>query len=177
MTEIRIRKGRKEDLGAVLRLVNELADFEKAPDAVTNTIADMEIDGFGSSPVFEFYVAEVNAEIAGIALYYVKYSTWKGKGLYLDDLIVTEKLRGKGIGRKLLNAFMVEAKKAGAKQVHWQVLDWNTPAIEFLKNKFKIINPNKPGMIHRITVSTINLLNSNPLFQFFDYKNSFQKLS
>ena len=141
MTEIRIRKGRKEALGAVLRLVNELADFEKAPDAVTNTIADMEIDGFGSSPVFEFYVAEVNAEIAGIALYYVKYSTWKGKGLYLDDLIVTEKLRGKGIGRKLLNAFMVEAKKAGAKQVHWQVLDWNTPAIEFYKKVGASIEP------------------------------------
>lgn len=133
MDEIIIRKGRKEDLSDVLRLVYELADFEKAPDAVTNTIADMEADGFGPHPVFEFYVAEVNQEIAGIALYYIKYSTWKGKGLYLDDLIVTEKLRGKGIGKKLLDAFMLEAQKADAKQVHWQVLDWNTPAIDFYK--------------------------------------------
>ncbi len=133
MDEIIIRKGRKEDLSDVLRLVYELADFEKAPDAVTNTIADMEVDGFGPHPVFEFYVAEVNQEIAGIALYYIKYSTWKGKGLYLDDLIVTEKLRGKGIGKKLLDAFMLEAQKADAKQVHWQVLDWNTPAIDFYK--------------------------------------------
>ncbi|MBK7850140.1 MAG: GNAT family N-acetyltransferase [Bacteroidetes bacterium] len=133
MDEIIIRKGRKEDLSDVLRLVYELADFEKAPDAVTNTIADMETDGFGPHPVFEFYVAEVNKEIAGIALYYIKYSTWKGKGLYLDDLIVTEKLRGKGIGKKLLDAFMLEAQKADAKQVHWQVLDWNTPAIDFYK--------------------------------------------
>ena len=133
MDEIIIRKGRKEDLSDVLRLVYELADFEKAPDAVTNTIADMETDGFGPHPVFEFYVAEVNKEIAGIALYYIKYSTWKGKGLYLDDLIVTEKLRGKGIGKKLLDAFMLEAQKADAKQVHWQVLDWNTPAINFYK--------------------------------------------
>lgn len=133
MDEIIIRKGRKEDLPDVLRLVYELADFEKAPDAVTNTISDMETDGFGPHPVFEFYVAEVNKEIAGIALYYIKYSTWKGKGLYLDDLIVTEKLRGKGIGKKLLDAFMLEAQKADAKQVHWQVLDWNTPAIDFYK--------------------------------------------
>ena len=133
MDKIIIRKGRKEDLSDVLRLVYELADFEKAPDAVTNTIADMEADGFGPHPVFEFYVAEVNQEIAGIALYYIKYSTWKGKGLYLDDLIVTEKLRGKGIGKKLLDAFMLEAQKADAKQVHWQVLDWNTPAIDFYK--------------------------------------------
>ncbi|HRH67783.1 MAG TPA: GNAT family N-acetyltransferase, partial [Bacteroidia bacterium] len=77
--------------------------------------------------------AEVDQQIAGIALYFIKYSTWKGKGFYLDDLIVTEKLRGKGIGRKLLDAFMQEAKNNGAKQVHWQVLDWNTPAIEFYK--------------------------------------------
>lgn len=133
MNKIVIRKGRKTDLPAVLGLVNELAEFEKAPDAVTNTVAEMELDGFGPNPVFGFHVAEVDQQIAGIALYFIKYSTWKGKGFYLDDLIVTEKLRGKGIGRKLLDAFMQEAKNNGAKQVHWQVLDWNTPAIEFYK--------------------------------------------
>ena len=129
--EIHIRKGQKGDLPRVLELIRELALFEKAPDAVTNTVADMEKDGFGEKPVFRFHVAELDGLIVGIALYFVKYSTWKGKGLYLDDLIVSEKFRGKGIGKKLLDAFMQEAKAMGAKQVHWQVLDWNTPAIDF----------------------------------------------
>jgi GNAT superfamily N-acetyltransferase len=128
-----IRKGVKEDLPAVLRLVNELAEFEKAPDAVTNSVKAMERDGFGEYPVFSFHVAELENEIVGMAVYFVKYSTWKGKGLYLDDLVVSEKYRGKGIGKKLFDAFIREAKSIGAKQVHWQVLDWNTPAIEFYK--------------------------------------------
>jgi GNAT superfamily N-acetyltransferase len=130
---IEIRKGRKEDLPHVLKLVHELAEFEKAPDAVTNTVKAMEEDGFGGKPVFDFHVAVVDGIIVGIALYFVKYSTWVGKGLYLDDLMVTEKMRGKGIGQKLFNAFMDEAKRINAKQVHWQVLDWNTPAIDFYK--------------------------------------------
>ena len=128
-----IRKGIKTDLPGVFRLINELALFEKAPEAVTNTIAMMENDGFGENPIFEFHIAEVDSEIVGMALYFVKYSTWKGRGLYLDDLIVTEKMRGKGIGQKLFDAFMSEAKKIDAKQVHWQVLDWNTPAVDFYK--------------------------------------------
>src|SRR4051812_33569338 len=98
-----IRKGTKQDLPALLQLIYELAEFEKAPDAVTNTVADMEKDGFGDKPVFEFYVAELDGVIVGVALYFTKYSTWKGKGLYLDDLIVTEKHRGKGIGKMLLD--------------------------------------------------------------------------
>jgi GNAT superfamily N-acetyltransferase len=130
---IQIRKGEKKDLCDVLRLVHELADFEKAPDAVTNTVKDMEQDGFGEHPVFSFHIAEADGMIVGVALYFVKYSTWKGKGLYLDDLFVSEKYRGKGIGKKLFDAFMQEAKSIGAKQVHWQVLDWNTPAIDFYK--------------------------------------------
>ena len=128
-----IRKGTKQDLPALLQLIYELAEFEKAPDAVTNTVADMEKDGFGDKPVFEFHVAELNGEIVGVALYFVKYSTWKGKGLYLDDLIVTEKHRGKGIGKLLLDKVIEVARETGAKQLHWQVLDWNTPAIEFYK--------------------------------------------
>ena len=93
----------------------------------------MEEDGFGKNPVFNFYVAELNNKIIGIAVYFIKYSTWKGKGLYLDDLFVTEKFRGKGIGKKLFDIIIEEAKKIKAKQLHWQVLDWNTPAIDFYK--------------------------------------------
>ncbi len=128
-----IRKGQKADLRSALSLVRELALFEKAPEQVTNTVEDMQRDSFGSNPVFGFHVAELDGTIVGMAVYFVKYSTWKGKGLYLDDLIVSEKYRGKGIGQKLFDAFVAEAKSIGAKQVHWQVLDWNTPAIEFYK--------------------------------------------
>jgi GNAT superfamily N-acetyltransferase len=128
-----IRKGTKKDLPALLNLIRELALFEKAPDEVTNTLRDMEEDGFGKNPVFEFFVAETESEVAGIALFYIKYSTWKGKGIYLDDLIVTDKHRGKGIGKKLFQKVIDEAKKKNAKQLHWQVLDWNTPAIDFYK--------------------------------------------
>jgi GNAT superfamily N-acetyltransferase len=129
-----IRKGSKEDLPALLKLIQELALFEKAPDEVTNTLSAMEEDGFGKNPVFEFFVAEFENEIAGIALFFIKYSTWKGKGIYLDDLIVTEKHRSKGIGKKLFQKVIDEAKKRKAKQMHWQVLDWNTPAIDFYKS-------------------------------------------
>ncbi|MBL0105122.1 MAG: GNAT family N-acetyltransferase [Bacteroidetes bacterium] len=133
MSTITVRRGEKKDLPSLLSLVKELALFEKAPEEVTNTLSDMERDGFGEKPVFGFHVAEVDKVIVGIALYFVKYSTWKGAGLYLDDLIVTEKMRGQGIGQKLFDAYMDEAKKINAKQVHWQVLDWNTPAIDFYK--------------------------------------------
>ena len=126
-----IRKGEKKDLPGLLALIRELADFEQAPDAVTNTVADMERDGFGDNPVFSFHVAEDAGSVVGIALYFVKYSTWKGKGFYLDDIVVTEKYRSHGIGKKLFDEYVKEAKKAGAKQLHWQVLDWNKRAITF----------------------------------------------
>ena len=138
---IEIRKGRKEDLLHVLNLIHELAEFEKAPDAVTNTVKDMEADGFGGKPVFDFHVAIVDEKIVGIAIYFIKYSTWVGKGLYLDDLMVTEQMRGKGIGQKLFDAFMQEAKRINAKQVHWQVLDWNKPAIDFYRKMDASIDP------------------------------------
>ncbi len=128
-----IRKGEKRDLPALLGLVRELAFFEKAPEQVTNTVEEMERDGFGKNPVFNFLVAETDGIITGMAVYFIKYSTWKGKGLYLDDLYVTESFRGKGIGKMLFDEVISEAKKINAKQLHWQVLDWNTPAIEFYK--------------------------------------------
>jgi GNAT superfamily N-acetyltransferase len=136
-----IRKGNKNDLPGVLALVHELAEFEQAPDAVTNTVADMERDGFGSNPVFEFHVAEDEGKVVGIAVYFVKYSTWKGKGFYLDDLMVTEKYRNRGIGRKLFDEYVKEARRAGAKQLHWQVLDWNKKAIDFYKRLKARIEP------------------------------------
>jgi GNAT superfamily N-acetyltransferase len=132
-TETIIRKGKKEDLPGVLKLIKELALFEKAPEQVINTVSEMEKDGFGTNPVFLFHVALIENDIVGIAVYFIKYSTWRGKGLYLDDLIVTEKHRGKGIGKKLFDTVIEEAKKINARQMHWQVLDWNTPAIEFYK--------------------------------------------
>lgn len=139
--DIIIRKGEKGDLPGVLKLIHELADFENAPDAVTNTVALMEEDGFGAKPVFNFHVAAFEGKIIGIAVYFVKYSTWKGRGLYLDDIVVTEKYRSKGIGKKLFDVYVEEAKRIGAKQLHWQVLDWNVRAIDFYKKLNARIEP------------------------------------
>jgi len=136
-----IRRGEKKDLPGVLALIHELAEFEQAPDAVTNTVEDMERDGFGEHPVFGFHVAEDEGKVVGIALYFVKYSTWKGKGFYLDDIVVTEKYRSKGIGKKLFDEYVKEAKNAGARQLHWQVLDWNKRAIQFYERLNARIEP------------------------------------
>src|SRR5687768_15189214 len=108
--KITIRKGKKEDLPAVLELIRELAIFEKAPGEVSNTLEDMEEDGFGPNPVFRLLVAEADSTIAGMVIYFVKYSTWKGKGIYLDDIIVKEAFRRKGIGKKLFDEVIREAK-------------------------------------------------------------------
>ena len=131
--QVNIRAGVKSDLPQIHDLIKELALFEKAPEQVITTVETMERDGFGNTPLFNFIVAEVTGKIVGMALYFVKYSTWRGKGLYLDDLIVTESYRGKGIGNQLLSAYMDEGKRQNATQLHWQVLDWNTPAIDFYK--------------------------------------------
>lgn len=133
MKSIEIRKGVIDDLPQVLGLIQELAVYERAPNEVTNTLREMERDGFGENPIFKFFVAEGENGIVGIALYYTAYSTWKGKTLYLEDLVVTERLRRSGIGRKLFNAVAQEAKETGAKRFRWQVLEWNEPAILFYK--------------------------------------------
>lgn len=115
-------------------LIKELAEYEKAPLEVTNTLEDMQRDGFGDEPIYKFFVAESDTEgVVGIALYYTAYSTWKGKMLFLEDLVVTERHRRSGIGRKLFNAVAAEARQTGAKRFKWQVLDWNEPAIAFYK--------------------------------------------
>ncbi len=129
--EIKVRKGYKEDLPAVLSLVKELAAYEKAPDDVVVTLDDMERDGFGDNSIFKFYVAEIDGVIAGMALYYVKYSTWKGRCIFLEDIIVREQYRRYKLGQKLFNEIIKAAKKMKARRIEWQVLDWNTPAIKF----------------------------------------------
>jgi GNAT superfamily N-acetyltransferase len=128
-----IRKGKQGDIPRVLELVKELALYEKAPDEVITNIEQMIADGFGSNPVYKLLVAEVDGMVQGIAIYFIKYSTWKGKGIYLDDIIVQEKFRGEGIGKKLFDEVIKECKRAACKQLHWQVLDWNEPAINFYK--------------------------------------------
>ena len=128
-----IRKGIKSDLPQVLELIRELAVYEKAEHEVEITLEQLEADGFGEKPVYEFFVAEEDSEIVGIALFYFRYSTWKGKAVYLEDLVVKESQRGKGYGQQLLDAIIQEAKRTNSKQVRWQVLDWNEPAISFYK--------------------------------------------
>lgn len=130
---VKVRKGTKEDMPPVHALICELAEYEKAPHEVSNTVEDMIRDGFGDKPVFFCLVAEENGQILGMAIYHLKYSTWKGKGVYLDDIVVTEKRRGEGIGKLLFDEVLREARNAGARQLHWQVLDWNEPAIRFYR--------------------------------------------
>ena len=126
-----IRKGNPEDMQAVLGLIQELAAFEKEPDAVLITVDDLIRDGFGEVPLFQVFVAEVDSEIVGIALYYYRYSTWKGRTIHLEDLVVKDKMRGTGVGYALYSEIIKQGKKDKVRRIEWNVLDWNTPAIEF----------------------------------------------
>ncbi|MEX1239059.1 MAG: GNAT family N-acetyltransferase [Cyclobacteriaceae bacterium] len=133
MQQIKIRPGKKADLSRVLELVKELALYERAPHEVSNTVALMEEDGFGPHPVYGFFVAESGGVIVGLSLYYWRYSTWKGKRLYLEDIIVTESERGKGTGKLLFERTMEKALEENCSGMMWQVLEWNEPAINFYK--------------------------------------------
>jgi GNAT superfamily N-acetyltransferase len=126
-----IRKGEKKDMKAVLELIQELATFEKEPDAVVVTVADLERDGFEENPLFHTFVAEVDDAIVGIALYYYRYSTWKGKTIHLEDLIVRESMRGSGLGLALYSKIIEQGKIDKVRRIEWNVLDWNKPAIDF----------------------------------------------
>ena len=126
-----IRNGKKDDLPRVLELVKELALFEKAPHEVTNTLERMEYDGFGPDPIYGFFVAENSKGIIGLSLYYWRYSTWKGRRLYLEDIIVTELARGQRIGQKLFLECVRYAVEKNYSGMLWQVLDWNKDAIRF----------------------------------------------
>ncbi|NQY27883.1 MAG: GNAT family N-acetyltransferase [Flavobacteriaceae bacterium] len=128
----KIRMAKSDDMSAVLKLIKELADFENEPNAVEVSVADLVNDY--ENKLFSCLVAEAQSTIVGIALYYHRYSTWKGKTIHLEDLMVTKNQRGKGVGKALLNAVVEKAKAANLKRVEWNVLDWNTPAIDFYKS-------------------------------------------
>ena len=130
-----IRNAKKSDMPQVLSLIKELAVFEKEPDAVEVTISDLEIDGFSKNPSFHCFVAEVNGKIEGLALVYNRYSTWKGKALHLEDLIVSDAMRGSGIGSALLDEVVKYGHDLGVKRITWEVLNWNEPAIIFYEKK------------------------------------------
>ena len=126
-----IRKATKNDMPSVLELIQELATFEKEPDAVVVTVDDLIRDGFSENPLFQCFVAEDENEIIGMALYYYRYSTWKGKTIHLEDLIVKENKRGTGAGFALYKEIIKQGKAENVRRIEWNVLDWNTPAIDF----------------------------------------------
>jgi GNAT superfamily N-acetyltransferase len=131
--DITIRKAARKDCPELLELIRELAIYEKAPDEVTVTPGEFMDAGFGEKPVWEAFVAEVNGKLQGFALYYIRYSTWKGRRLYLEDILVTEAMRNKGIGTRLFERVVSEAKEKNYCGITWQVLDWNEPAINFYR--------------------------------------------
>lgn len=131
--EFKIRKSEKKDIPAILELIRELAHFEKEPEAVEVDVAELEREGFGDHPLFTCFVAEVNGQIEGMALAYFRFSTWKGRTVHLEDLIVREKMRGTGLGSALYRKVIEYALEQGCKRTEWVVLDWNQPAIDFYK--------------------------------------------
>jgi GNAT superfamily N-acetyltransferase len=131
--EIKIRKAVRKDCVRMMELIQELATYEKAPDEVTVSLKHFEESGFGANPVWWAFVAEAQGVVIGMALYYLRYSTWKGQRMYLEDILVTEDMRGQKIGSLLFDALIVEAKEKGFNGINWQVLDWNEPAINFYK--------------------------------------------
>ena len=130
---IDIRRATKEDCPRLLELIRELADYERAPQEVTVTIEHFTDSGFGPHPVWWSFVATVDGRVEGFALYYIRYSTWKGQRLYLEDFVVTQEMRGKGLGKLLFDRVLEEMKEKKFKGMVWQVLDWNEPAINFYK--------------------------------------------
>ena len=130
---IQIRLAEKEDCGSMMELIKELAVYEKAPDEVTVDFDHFVESGFGENPVWHAFVAEVDNHVVGFALYYIRYSTWKGQRLYLEDILVNEAFRRNGIGKLLFDRLIEEAKEKKLNGMVWQVLDWNEPAINFYK--------------------------------------------
>lgn len=130
---VQIRRAERKDCKRLLELIYELAVYEKAPNEVTVTLEHFEESGFGENPVWWGFVAEDEGLIIGFTLYYIRYSTWKGQRMYLEDFLVTEKARGKGVGKLLFDRLIEEAKAKKFNAIVWQVLEWNEPAINFYK--------------------------------------------
>jgi GNAT superfamily N-acetyltransferase len=138
--KFQLRPAKESDLPEVLSLIMELATYEKAPEEVTITLDDLKKDGFGERPLFEIIILEEENQIIGMALYFISYSTWKGKCIYLEDIIIRESHRGKGYGKLLFEAVISKSKSFGAKRISWQVLSWNEPAINFYKKYNASVN-------------------------------------
>ncbi|MFN0032231.1 MAG: N-acetyltransferase family protein [Flavobacteriales bacterium] len=136
-----IREGKPEDIPQVMALVKELAEYERALHEVTNTAERMTEDGFGHAPTFGLFVAEIENEIVGIAIHYIRYSTWKGNMLYLEDIVVKQHLRGQGIGKLLFEKCLALVKEKNYAGISWQVLEWNEPAIHFYKKYHAHLDP------------------------------------
>jgi GNAT superfamily N-acetyltransferase len=139
--DVRIRRAVKEDCQRMMDLVHELAVYEKAPHEVTIKMEHFVESGFGEHPVWWAFVAEVDGVVQGFALYYIRFSTWKGQRMYLEDFLVTEKMRGKGLGKQLFDQLFEEAKSRKLTGIQWQVLEWNEPAINF----YRKYNPSFDG--------------------------------
>ncbi|WP_375238407.1 GNAT family N-acetyltransferase [Aurantibacter sp.] len=133
--DFEIRMASKNDMPQVLDLIQELAEFEKEPNAVFVSVEELQHNGFGANPIFKCFVATYKKNIIGIALTYIRYSTWKGKTLHLEDLVVKEAYRGSGLGSKLLDEVVKLGKQLKVRRVSWEVLDWNAPAINFYKSR------------------------------------------
>lgn len=150
-----IRKAQKKDSTAILHLIKELAVFEKEPDSVVISEKEIESYGFDANPLFQCFVAEVEGSIVGMALYYPRFSTWKGPTLHLEDLIVSEAYKGKGIGTQLYTAFIQEAFNTKVARIEWNVLDWNTPAIAFYeKSGANVLHQWSTVQMHRSDMKT-----------------------
>ena len=133
--DITIRKAKKEDMSRVHELIMELAIYEKLPQEVEINLSDLVNDGFGEKPLFHCFVAEINSTVEGMAIIYNRYSTWKGKTVHLEDLIVTKNMRNKGIGALLLDKVILFGKEMRVKRISWEVIDWNKEAIKFYERK------------------------------------------
>ena len=157
-----IREGQKQDVKAVLDLITELAVFEKEPDAVEITVEDLLKDGFSDNPKFKLFVAEENAVVIGIALFYERYSTWKGKSIHLEDLMITQSKRKIGAGKALYTAVLKYAHDHDFNRVAWEVIDWNTNAINFYKSTgatylsdWSVVQMNKENLAKYISETLI----------------------
>ena len=156
-----IRKATKKDMQSVLELIQELAIFEKEPDAVLVTVDDLVRDGFSENPLFQCFVAEEENNITGMALFYYRYSTWKGKTIHLEDLIVKESKRGTGAGFALYKEIIKQGKAENVRRIEWNVLDWNTAAIDFYEKSgakiledWRVVHMDETGIVNFLNLTT-----------------------